>query len=400
MEIQYRNVSDLQAYENNPRKNDKAVEAVAESIRNFGFRVPLVIDKDDVIVCGHTRAKAAESIGMKVVPCVIADDLSEEKIKAFRLADNKTAELAEWDISLLAQELDDLATFDMSEFGFDLDAIAEQLIPELESEEETLERQKKEFEERMAAGELSEDDEEYQQFLEKFEKKKTTDDCYTPDNIYEVVADWVAKEYKIKRTNFVRPFYPGGDYKKEKYKGKIVVDNPPFSILTEIEDWYNDHGVKYFLFCPGVSAFPGAYRCTAVCCSVSITYENGAAIVTSFVTNMEDPQIVARTAPDLYALVDQVNRENTVKGNIPNYEYPKYLVTASMMSYLAKYGQNFKFTRDQASKKIGELDSQKKEGKGIYGGGYLLSEKAAAEKAATRVWPLSERELQIIKELK
>ena len=110
---------DLIPYENNPRNNAPAVKAVAESIRAFGFKVPIVIDKQNVIVCGHTRLQAALRLGLDSVPCVRADDLTEEQVKAFRLADNKTAELAEWDIDKLEQELAELDNWDMSAFGFE-----------------------------------------------------------------------------------------------------------------------------------------------------------------------------------------------------------------------------------------------------------------------------------------
>lgn len=134
MDIQYRSIDDLKAYENNPRNNDPAVDAVAASIKNFGFKVPIVIDKNDVIVCGHTRVKAAEKIGMKVLPCVVADDLDEEKINAFRLADNKTAELAEWDIEKLVEELQDISEIDMSEFGFDVSVFEEEEDQEIQED--------------------------------------------------------------------------------------------------------------------------------------------------------------------------------------------------------------------------------------------------------------------------
>lgn len=114
-------------YKNNPRKNDKAVEYVANSIREFGFKVPLVIGTNYEIVCGHTRWKAAKVLGLETVPCIMADDLSDEQIRAFRLADNKTGEIAEWDFSALEQELDCIAPalFNMSEFGFAMDIGAE-----------------------------------------------------------------------------------------------------------------------------------------------------------------------------------------------------------------------------------------------------------------------------------
>lgn len=112
--------ADLREYENNPRLNDKAVEAVAESIMQFGFKVPIIIDRDNVIIAGHTRLKAARFLGLEYVPCIIADDLTEEQIKAFRLADNKVSEFAEWDFSMLEKELEEIE-MDMTAFGFDID---------------------------------------------------------------------------------------------------------------------------------------------------------------------------------------------------------------------------------------------------------------------------------------
>ena len=117
MNIVEKKLSELKPYENNPRKNEEAVEYVANSIREFGFKVPIVIDKDGVIVAGHTRYKAAKQLKLKTVPCIIADDLNEEQIKAFRLADNKTAEMAGWDFPLLDMELAQL-NMDMEQFGF------------------------------------------------------------------------------------------------------------------------------------------------------------------------------------------------------------------------------------------------------------------------------------------
>lgn len=118
MQVIEKKIGDLIPYENNPRKNDIAVDAVMASIKEFKFRVPIIIDKDGVIVAGHTRLKAAQKLGLKTVPCIVADDLTPEQIKAFRLADNKVGELAEWDFEKLDLELEEL-DFDMTPFGFD-----------------------------------------------------------------------------------------------------------------------------------------------------------------------------------------------------------------------------------------------------------------------------------------
>ena len=136
MDIVQRKLKDIKPYEKNPRKNDKAVEYVANSIRQFGFKVPIIIDKDGVIVAGHTRYKACKRLKMKEVPCVIADDLSDEEVKAFRLADNKVSEIAEWDMPQLDVELDGILDIDMADFGFELGELAEPEVIEDEYEEE------------------------------------------------------------------------------------------------------------------------------------------------------------------------------------------------------------------------------------------------------------------------
>ena len=125
MKIKNVSTTELIQYENNPRNNDSAVDAVANSIKAFGFKQPIVIDKNNVIVCGHTRYKAALKLGLDSVPCIVADDLTPEQIKAFRLADNKVAELASWDYQKLDEELAFIADLssevfdvDMEEFGF------------------------------------------------------------------------------------------------------------------------------------------------------------------------------------------------------------------------------------------------------------------------------------------
>ena len=120
MEILNKKIDEIIPYENNPRNNDEAVDYVAKSIQEFGFKVPIVIDKNNVIVTGHTRLKASKKLGLEEVPCILADDLTDEQIKAFRLADNKVSEYATWNDELLDIQLDDL-DIDMSDFGFDID---------------------------------------------------------------------------------------------------------------------------------------------------------------------------------------------------------------------------------------------------------------------------------------
>ena len=128
MEIKMVKVEDLKPYANNPRFNDDAVEYVAKSIKEFGFKVPMVIDKNNEIVAGHTRYKASLELGLKEVPCIVADDLTDEQIKAFRLADNKVAEKAEWNFELLDEELDKILNINMLDFGFEKIIVDEEII--------------------------------------------------------------------------------------------------------------------------------------------------------------------------------------------------------------------------------------------------------------------------------
>lgn len=404
MEITKRRLADIVPYAGNAKKHDKRqINNVAESIKQYGFVQPIVIDRDGVIVIGHCRALAAQKLGMEEVPCVCVDDLTPEQVNALRLVDNKSNE-SDWDFDLLKGELPEL---DLSAFDFDFS------FPELdesEIEEMTNEQREQEFRERMERGELSDDDEDYQAFLEKFEAKKTTDDCYTPDNIYDAVRDWVAEKYEIGNAAIVRPFYPGGDYKSEKYpSGCVVIDNPPFSIISEICEWYTSKRINFFLFAPTLTLL-GIMRGSAnyVACGCGVVYENGASVNTSFVTNMGGNKIVA--AADLREILDDENKQNLKKlhRELPKYSYPDEVLTATMLCYMAAHGVSLEI-RERDAHFIRALDAQKASGKGLFGSGFLLSEKAAAEKAAaekaaaekvrvcnTNVWELSDREKKIV----
>ena len=399
MEIKQMKVGDLVPYLRNAKKHDQAqIDNVAQSIKEFGIVQPIVVDKDNNIIIGHCRLLACKKLKLREVPVVKLEDLTPEEANKLRLLDNKLNE-SEWDFGLLAE---DIPVLDFNNYEIDW------ALPE-----SWFDRKEKDGDKRQ------EGNDEYNAFLDKFEDAKTTDDCYTPPNIYEAVADWVCNEYNVKKETFIRPFYPGGNYQGEKYEGKIVVDNPPFSILSEIETWYNEHGVKYFLFAPSLTNLPSNRKCCAVCTGVNVTYENKATVSTSFVTNLEDYAV--RSAPDLYKIVDTINKENTRGRNIPTYEYPVNLVTTARIAYLSKYGQDLKIAQKDCSEKIGMLDAQREIGKGIFGGGLLISEKAAAEKAEAekaalenaiaqkaeaekaalekadaQVWKLSEREKAII----
>ena len=251
----------------------------------------------------------------------------------------------------------------------------------------------------------------YGEFVEKFKPKLTTDDCYTPAIVYDAVADWVATEYKLDRSRFVRPFYPGGDYEAFDYSGgAVVVDNPPFSILTQIVKYYTVHSIPFFLFAPALVLFRYGDFCTVLACDATITYENGAQVNTSFVTNLEPHEIRARSAPSLYQVVDAANKANLAETTrtLPKYVYPKSVITAAQLQQYSLRGIDFSIPRAE-SVRISGLDSQKPYKKVIYGCDLLLSEKLTADREKAdrekadrekaTVWTLSEREQNIVKRL-
>lgn len=224
----------------------------------------------------------------------------------------------------------------------------------------------------------------YQEFVDKFKPKKTTDDCYTPPIIYDTVLAWVEKEYGIDRAQVIRPFKPNGDYQSEDYTGRVVVDNPPFSCLAAIVDWYNERNIKYFLFAPSLTALE--YSCRmGVCCVFTnsrIVYENGANVRTAFLTNMDD--CVARSACDLSRGLDEANKQvekekaygrtQNRKGTVAKYNYPDELVTSARLANLAAKGGEFKIKRGHF---VRRLDAQKPIKKSIFGAGLLISTKDA-----------------------
>lgn len=248
----------------------------------------------------------------------------------------------------------------------------------------------------------------YNAFVEKFQPKKTTDDCYTPETVYDAVANWVADTYRLDRATFLRPFYPGGDYEREAYpEGCAVVDNPPFSILARIKRFYCRHGIPFFLFCPTLTMF-SAQDPPEVCylpTGVQITYANGAVVQTSFVTNME-PRARIRTYPSLYNAVKRADDRNRAENRreLPKYAYPPDVLTSAACYQFAQHGVEFQVDRDSCYF-IRTMDSQERAGKAAFGGAYLLSrsaaaERSAAERAAAHRWELSERERRIQDTLK
>ena len=244
----------------------------------------------------------------------------------------------------------------------------------------------------------------YDGFVEKFKPRKTTDDCYTPPEVMEVVNSYVERRWGIDRSRFVRPFWPGGDYEHTDYPdGCVVVDNPPFSMLANIKRFYLARGIPFFLFCPSLTAFSGFdERCDAIVCDANITYENGAVVRTAFVTSLPS-EYVAESAPDLGEEINRVCDELRHRNSktLPKYEYPDELLTAARLQWMAAHHTTLRIRRGECCR-VAALDSQRAAGKAVFGGGLLLSERAAAERAAAERaaaeraaaerWSISDRE--------
>ena len=251
----------------------------------------------------------------------------------------------------------------------------------------------------------------YEEFVEKFKPKKTTDDCYTPPLVYDAVASWVEQRYGVDRAHFVRPFFPGENYWLRDYTPEdIVVDNPPFSILSEIIKFYGRKGIRYFLFGPTLTLLSSSVRnATAIVTGNSVIYENGAAVNTSFLTNMEG-DVALKSDPSLYRAVEDAVTETQKqrRKELPKYAYDLHVVTAPMVVPYSRLGIEFSIPRAEAVA-VDALDEQRKSGKAIYGKGLLISdrlaeerEKAEREKAGREKaerWQLSARERRIVEML-
>ena len=245
--------------------------------------------------------------------------------------------------------------------------------------------------------------EDYEGFVEKFKPKKTTDDCYTPEPVYRAVLDWVSENIlPLDGVEVVRPFYPGGDYENFDYpEGCVVIDNPPFSILAKIRRFFHSRGIRYFLFAPTLTMANTAKELdeTFVIVGASVIYENGAKVNTSFLTNLDCGDTRIWVAGSLHVAVSEANK--LVKSYMPKKQtskiiYPGYVASPGLLHAISKRGINLKIPRFSCFSIGGKLDNYPK---GLFGGGWLLSERAAAERAAAGRVLLSERELNIIKSL-
>lgn len=207
---------------------------------------------------------------------------------------------------------------------------------------------------------------EYEEWMKDKSPRKTSDDTHTPVDVYEVVASWVSDEYHIPRELMCRPFYPGGDFKNFDYNNKIVVDNPPFSILSKISRFYQQNDVKFFLFAPALTCFSSTiyYELTHIFIGNPIIYDNGVRVSTHFLTNLE-PNTLARSALDLSFEIRNCESQSPRKRNKVDWGDDEF--NGARLNTLTVKGKNFRFTRDEC-----EHIKETRSGHHIYGGGILV----------------------------
>lgn len=243
----------------------------------------------------------------------------------------------------------------------------------------------------------------YEGFVDKFKIKKTTDDCNTPKEVIQIIINYVNDIYPLKNSKIIRPFYPGGDYKSINYPSNaIVIDNPPFSIITKICRYYIKKNIRFFLFAPHLTAFTADIDATHIIASADITYENGAKIKTSFISNLFKNEKIIGDA-ELNKKFKELEKRH--KANLPKYKYPNHIITVSKIGKIVEKGISITLNKKEV-KHYRRMDAQKKHGKTLYGGGFIVSDKAAAAAAAAAkvkdnkiIWELSARERGIIKSL-
>ena len=235
----------------------------------------------------------------------------------------------------------------------------------------------------------------YESFIAKFtENPKTTDECWTPRDVYDAVVQYVSEIYDMTDKVILRPFYPGGDYEHAEYpENGVVIDNPPFSMFTKICKFYVDMKIPFFLFGPGLTIMSIAKYCTAVFVKEQITFDNGAKVRCNFASNLYG-DLICTTAIRLGQLLDKCPSQNQ-KVNLPTYVYPEELLSASDMQIIAKGKEDFAVHRSEAHV-VRALDNGTK--KGLFGDHLLLAAAKAAAKAAIHI-SLSDREQGIVSRL-
>lgn len=363
---------------------DRTAKSIAEDEDFLEERPILVVPQGDkfVVFAGNLRSEGAKKNKMKEAPCVIHNPETEADQQAIiRRAAKDNGSFGSFDWDILANEWD----YPLQDWGINV-------WPQEEQDPTDLNLTTK----------SREGDEEYNEFVEKFKQKLTTDDCYTPPAVYEAVLSFVGTLTELKGKKVERPFVPGGDYENYPYTERsIVVDNPPFSLLSKIIRFYCGRSIPFFIFAPALTLF-SATDCdvTYIIPDSDIEYENGAKVRTGFITNLI-PDIRIWCCPKLRdAIIEAQSDEDKTK---QGFVYPDNIVTAAILGKIAKRDIELKI-RKKACEAIKQSDSAEAQGRALFGGGFIMSdraaaERAAAERAAATKLNLSEREKAIIERL-
>lgn len=256
----------------------------------------------------------------------------------------------------------------------------------------------KESEWGMTHGDQPEFTDVYDAFVEKFKPKKTTDDCYTPENVYNAIRDYVCNRFGYSPDVVVRPFWPGGNYERMHYpSGCLVLDNPPFSIFSKIVKFYCNNNIKFFIFGPGLTIFGGGdNRASYIVTGTGITYQNGANVMTGFAHNL-DHEIYVEAFPELRNIIKKENDKNLKeqKKQVRKLSLPNEIVTAAKLQYFVSHNTPFQVRKRDAVfvRKLDNLPG------GIFGGGLFLNDRAAADRAAADRILLSDREIELQKNI-
>lgn len=346
----------------------------------------LVPDHKDgrfIVFAGNLRREGAKASGLMEVPCVVYyPQNDEDKVTIKRRAMKDNGSFGSWDFDLLANEWDDLPLTDWGVPAWDTNNPSDM---GLSTEGRT-------------------GDEGYDEFVDKFKQKLTTDDCYTPTEVYDALLGWIDRNIKqIDRGKIVRPFFPGGDYINHKYpEGCIVIDNPPFSIYSEIVRFYAEKNIPFFLFGPSLTLF-GPGKLPGVCyivCNYPVEYENGAEVATSFVTNIIEGDDIIWVRGDLRESLGESQKKD--EPELGKYDLPDNVISSARIGKICTNPKCDLRIKSNEAVKIKQLDGLKDIGKGLYGSGFLISqaaaERAAAERAAIKI-QLSPREQAIVSEM-
>lgn len=308
------NSGQLPGVPKNPRKWSQGdVMRLAKSIQEtpelLELRGLIAVEHEGkyVVLGGNLRLAAGRFLNLKTMPVEVVEDCTTAKMKEIAIKDNGA--FGQWDASALLEEWGDSP---LGEWG-------------------------------VVKDDPLGNDEDYKKFVEKFQPKKTTDDCYTPPAVYDAVCDYLEEEYHLNRVDIVRPFVPGGDYKNYQYPANaIVVDNPPFSIMKEILTFYKEREIPFFLFAQAKTILQHASSGScAVCVCANVVYENGAEVGTSFYSGLpQDRGILAKSAPKLASAIRKAQGLPDDSFNAIR-EYDEHVVLFSFLDSLSRYGFSF-----------------------------------------------------------